>query len=83
DPTITVGVSASLIVGASVEVGKNPKKHSLEIELVIESAYDENNNQFMVQFSRINRDLMDHSRPRITNNMTIPTTERLQLEVYK
>jgi hypothetical protein len=82
-PAITVGVSASFGVGANVEVAKNPKKYSLEIELVIESSYDEANNRFEVQFSRTNRDLVDYSNNSIVERMTIPEILPLQLEVYK
>ena len=82
-PAITVGVSASFGVGANVEVAKNPKKYSLEIELVIESSYDEANNRFGVEFSRTNRDLVDYSNNGIVERMTIPETLPLQLEVYK
>ncbi|MFK7799293.1 MAG: hypothetical protein AB8E82_17720, partial [Aureispira sp.] len=60
-----------------------PKVYSLDLQLVIESSYDEANNRFEVEFSRTNRDLVDYSKKGIVESMTIPETLPLQLEVYK
>jgi hypothetical protein len=82
-PSMTIGVSASMLVGANVEVNKHPQKYSLDLELVIESRYDEANNRFEVQFSRTNIDLVDHSQNGIVERMTIPEILPLQLEVFQ
>lgn len=81
DPSITVGISASAVVGAAVNMGKHPKKYSMDIELLIESSYNKATNTFTTQFSRTNRDVEDHGN--IVESMQITTTNRLTTTVYK
>ena len=83
DPRVIVDVTPSMMIRAALKKFGH-SKYSVNFELVIESRYDEINNRFDVQFSRINRKVVSYHyrKDKMNVKMTIPESIPLHLDSH-